>query len=148
MTDAETNLLREYLTNADVPYPGCGYNLRGLPGAQCPECGDEIKLQIGLAEPRLAANIAGLIGLAAGGGFNGLLLIYIFIERVFLSAFIGSDLTFLRINVGGFCVEGFALFLWLRYWRHIRRQPSEQRWLLVGSCWLLTLANIVVFTVC
>lgn len=31
--------LREYLAGRDAPCPRCGYNLRGLAGAECPECG-------------------------------------------------------------------------------------------------------------
>lgn len=33
------NNLLEYLAERDVPCPGCGYNLRNLTGALCPECG-------------------------------------------------------------------------------------------------------------
>ena len=60
--------LRAFLAGRDVECPGCGYNLRDLGGSRCPECGDELVLRVGLAEPRQGALIAGLIGLAAGAG--------------------------------------------------------------------------------
>jgi len=36
------NRLRSYLAEHDVPCVGCGYNLRGVTIAQCPECGHVI----------------------------------------------------------------------------------------------------------
>lgn len=41
--------LREYLAAHDAPCPGCGYNLRGVTAAACPECGRE--LDVGLIRP-------------------------------------------------------------------------------------------------
>jgi hypothetical protein len=37
--------LRRYLADHDVPCPACGYNLRGLEGEVCPECGDVVALR-------------------------------------------------------------------------------------------------------
>lgn len=34
--------LREYLAGHDARCDGCGYNLRGLLAARCPECGLQI----------------------------------------------------------------------------------------------------------
>jgi len=31
-----------YLKSRDIPCPGCGYLMRGLESARCPECGREI----------------------------------------------------------------------------------------------------------
>lgn len=36
--------LRDYLAERDIACPGCGYNLRGLPGDACPECGKPVEL--------------------------------------------------------------------------------------------------------
>lgn len=61
--------LRAFLSERDVACPSCGYNLRGLQSPVCPECNQALKLQVGLAEPRLGHFIAGLVGLAMGFGF-------------------------------------------------------------------------------
>ena len=44
-------LLRLYLARRDVRCPLCGYNLRNLTSARCPECGEIIELRVGLAKP-------------------------------------------------------------------------------------------------
>ncbi len=35
----DADLVRHYLAGRDLPCPRCGYNLRGLGGDGCPECG-------------------------------------------------------------------------------------------------------------
>ena len=72
----ERSLLREFLADQDIQCPQCRYNLRSLTGDRCPECGEQLLLGVHLVEPKLAAPIAGIIGLAAGAGLNGLLIVY------------------------------------------------------------------------
>lgn len=147
MNDPAPELLRAFLGEHDVACPGCGYNLRNLQGSRCPECGDELHLQVGLVEPRQAAGIAGLIGLAAGAGLSGLLLGYVLI-RLTLSGDQFSDMgRFLLINCGGLAIESVAILLWLRNWRRIRRLNTPARRALVIACWGLTLLNLFVFSV-
>jgi len=38
--------VRLYLAERDAPCPGCGYNLRGIEHAACPECGRGIELTL------------------------------------------------------------------------------------------------------
>lgn len=54
-------LLQVYLATADVPCPGCGYNLRGVTDSACPECGEPLRLDLqrDLIAPRTAL-LAGL----------------------------------------------------------------------------------------
>lgn len=45
-------LVAAYLASRDAPCPGCGYNLRGLTGSACPECGKPLELRlVGATEP-------------------------------------------------------------------------------------------------
>ena len=39
MPESDPSTLTAFLADRDVPCPGCGYNLRGLVGARCTECG-------------------------------------------------------------------------------------------------------------
>jgi hypothetical protein len=139
-------LLPVFLAERDVACPACGYNLRGLREHRCPECGEAIALRVGLVDPRQAAAVAGLIGLAAGAGMNGLLLGYAVIRMVFFRDSLGGMDPFLVLNVGGLLVEGGALVLWLRFWRRIRRLTRPSKIKLVAGCWALTLLNLLLFS--
>ena len=146
MDSAEVDLLPAFLAARDVACPGCGYNLGGLREPRCPECGEAIVLRVGLVEPRKAAGIAGLIGLAAGAGMNGLLLGYALIRTTFFHDTLGGMEAFLWLNLGGLLVEGGATVFWLRRWKNIRRLPAQRKVFLVAGCWGLTLLNLVLFS--
>src|SRR5918993_2064731 len=66
--------LVEFLRHRDFGCPLCAYNLRGLTSMRCPECGRELRLSVGLAEPFMRAWV--LLAVAAfGGGGTGLFLL-------------------------------------------------------------------------
>jgi hypothetical protein len=77
MSDAtadETALL-EFLRDRDVACPLCRYNLRALTSPRCPECGRELRLTIGLVEPRMGPWLTGQIALAAAAGIGVMIVI-------------------------------------------------------------------------
>jgi hypothetical protein len=45
-SEPDAGLVREFLRARDVPCPGCGYNLRGIPEPRCPECERAVTLGI------------------------------------------------------------------------------------------------------
>ena len=140
------DLLRQFLHGRDVACPGCGYNLRDLAGDRCPECGQVIVLQPHLAEPRQAALLTGLIGLAAGAGLNGLLLVYYAIMIATMPFGGPPDNHFLWTILIGFVVHAAAVAAWLRFWRRIRRAPAARRWGLAAACCAMPLVDIVIFS--
>ncbi len=142
MTDP---LLEQFLSAHDVVCPGCSYNLRGLKSDRCPECGDALELSLKLVEPRQAPLIAGLVGLSAGAGLGGLLLIYGVIVTMFLQRGGGSFLRFFVINGIGLAAHGAVLLLWVRHWHRIRRMEAVKRRLLVLVCWAMPLTFVVIF---
>jgi hypothetical protein len=147
LTEAtDQDRLREFLADRDVACPGCGYNLRDLTGDRCPECGQELVLGVRLAEPRLAALLTGLIGLSAGAGLNGLLVVYFFVVLAVRRTQYGGYGTFLWVNTTGLLIMGVALAAWLRAWRRIRTARPHRRWLLAAGCWALALADIQTFS--
>lgn len=137
-------MLRSFLAERDAPCPSCGYNLRGLTGSFCPECDQALVLRVGLVEPRLAGWVAGLVGLAMGAGFSGLLVIYWLTVIVQRGRAIRTD-EFILVTGAGLVVEGVALWVWVRYGAAIRRLPSSARGMLALGCWVLTGANFWVF---
>ena len=48
----ESEILRAWLAQRDVPCPACGYNLRGLPTSVCSECGSPLKLAVAATAAR------------------------------------------------------------------------------------------------
>ena len=138
-------LLRQFLRGRDVTCPGCRYNLRDLTGDRCPECGQEVVLQLRLAEPRQAALLTGLVGLSAGAGLNGLLLVYWAILQFYM-AFRSPDNSFLWTIGIGFLIHAAALAIWLRQWRRIRVLGAGARWTLAALCCAMPLVDIVIFS--
>jgi hypothetical protein len=145
-TDLNRELLARFLGDRDVECPGCGYNLRDLTGERCPECGQDIVLHLQLAEPRQAALLTGLIGLSAGVGLNGLLVIYYLIVR-FWMRFGTPDPRFMWTILIGLAVHAAGLAAWLGMWGRIRRIGAAPRWLLAVACCVLPVADIVYFSV-
>jgi hypothetical protein len=143
--DDDARLLSEFLSTRDVPCPGCGYNLRHLASPRCPECAEQIRLGVHLAEPKQGLLIAGLIGLSAGAGLSGLLILYALIVS-FTNDF-GSYGRFLIVNAAGFLVFGAAMFLWLLHWRRLRRMNTRVRSGFVTAIWISVLTFLVLFTI-
>lgn len=142
---APTDHLRAFVALRDVPCPACGYNLRDLTGRNCPECGQELELRVGLAEPRLGLWIAGLIGLAAGAGFNALLLIYIGLVIFRHGRVRGIPGAFTVINCTGLAVMGSCLCAWLLFRSRIRRLSMRLRIGLVAAAWFFAILDVAVF---
>ena len=62
--------LVEFLRERDVECPLCGYNLRQLQRARCPECGRDLELRVGLAEPRQGAWLMAQVAVTGAGGIG------------------------------------------------------------------------------
>ena len=77
-TDAA--LLEAFLLERDVACPLCRYNLRGLQTSRCPECGRELRLSVGLAEPRMAAWVVAAAASLLPAGV-GMLLVFAIIAN-------------------------------------------------------------------
>lgn len=137
--------LRAFLAEHDEPCPACGYNLRGLTGEACPECGEALRLRVGMVEPRMKLYLGGLVGLACGTGFDGIILLWVVYEQVWGGG-VGMDLGESMPLIVGLAVCGGAMAWWLRARVWIRHRSVGMRWLLVAGCWALSgLAGIAFF---
>jgi hypothetical protein len=140
-------VLRVFLAGRDVACPNCEYNLRDLTGDRCPECGQDLVIRVQLAEPKMAAFLAGLIGLSAGAGFSGLILLYWFILTFFVfRGGGGNGARILTLTLGGLALESGAMLGWLRFRGRLRTLKPQTRWTLVVACWILSLVNLVWFS--
>ena len=78
--------LEVFVAERDVPCPGCGYNLRGLEGSRCPECGLEVRLGVQLEEPAMGSLMVTLAALFSVVGSSGAIVLGV----VWLSLFYGD----------------------------------------------------------
>ncbi len=60
--------LLAFVREHEARCPLCDYNLRGLSRPTCPECGQELKLDVRLAEPYLAAWVTLVVALSLAAG--------------------------------------------------------------------------------
>jgi hypothetical protein len=129
--------LRAFLGVRDVACPSCAYNLRGLSGATCPECGEALRLQVGLVEARLAGWVFGLVGLSIGVGFTGVLVVWGVTAGMLggMAAQLAEEAPLLV----ALPVEVACLAAWIRWGRAVRRLPAARRWAMALGCWALSL---------
>ncbi len=134
--------LQGYLADRDEPCPLCSYNLRGLQGEHCPECGQELTLRVNLVDAVRGAYLAGLIGLACAFGFNALLLVAILVMTIYFGG--GPPGGFFLYLVVAAILSGLFLLGWVRRSVQIRREPITQRTVLAIICWLAPLASVAI----
>ncbi|MEM0914358.1 MAG: hypothetical protein AAGK09_07070 [Planctomycetota bacterium] len=140
---SDRDWLTGYLAEHDALCPNCQYNLRGLTGAACPECGLDLALRVNLVEPRLAAWVAGLIGLAMSLGWSGLFTALLLVMPLFQQG--SPPLQAYAYFIVGTAVSGVAVWVWLRQRSRLRRMDTWPRRLVAAACWLLPLINVSVF---
>jgi hypothetical protein len=70
-TDDDAAALVAFVRTRDAACPVCSYNLRGLAAPVCPECSAHLHLQVGSENLRLGPWLVGVVSLALGLGFDG-----------------------------------------------------------------------------
>lgn len=145
MSEAESRLefLKQFLAERDTPCPLCEYNLRGLTSDMCPECGSEVQVTVGLTEPRMGAYIAGVVGLAAGLGFDMLMLLWVSV--MLIQGRGGPRMSYILPLPLGAAVLGVSLWVWLKRRRAIRQMDAGKRRKLVAGCYVLSVGLAVLF---
>jgi hypothetical protein len=133
---------REHVADRDVSCPGCGYNLRGLTWPVCPECKQDLELRVGLVEPKIGAFVTGLIALAGGIGFHGVLMAYSLWLRA-MRAPVGMPRDSLFVIGGSILFFAIAMTVWIWRRRSLRRLSTPARWALVIGMWVLFVASAV-----
>lgn len=130
----DADLLKALLARRDLACPSCGYNLRGVAGPNCPECGIRLELRLGV-EPRAdRAFLTGLIGLSGALGFSWLLTLWATIKS---AEWIAVEVR-LYLVLGGSTLAALVFLLaWFRLRGWLSRQSAAKRWTLALLCWIL-----------
>lgn len=66
--DPQPSLLDHFIATNEVPCPSCNYNLHGLTGGRCPECGQVLELTVGLQKPLIGPWVMTLVAVALAAG--------------------------------------------------------------------------------
>ena len=136
---SDAALVEGFLARRDVGCPGCGYNLRGLRGASCPECGEVVELAVVRSGTGKMARAAMMCALAWP-------VVYMLPVMVTLGVLTGQS-----IFGGGspawlwyaswwnFVVAGVSAVLLLWLWRARDLTPALERWWLKAVVVVLAL---------
>jgi hypothetical protein len=132
-SSSATAFLLQYLQSHEALCPACGYNLRNLTHARCPECGKEVQLTVGLKESYLAPFVALLVALGLPAGVGVLTLIIVAKEGIRLYRFAGDWSHNLEtLSVLAFQASIVPLIAAIGMRRRIFRMEKRRQWLIAG----------------
>ncbi len=135
---SEAELLRGWLSSRDVPCPVCGYSLRSIQSATCPECGARLDVRVGSTDLRIGLWLAGVISLSLAMGFVGLLTILFIVP--FLAAGLGLSIGLPVVAISTIITVSYMLVL-LRLIRNRKKFWSKPRKAQKASVVLYILAS-------
>ena len=106
----------------------------------------EMELQLKPRTSRMALWIGGLVGLAAGFGFNAMILVWALWKASTSRYFSSREFTQIIVPlIIGALACGLLLGLWTWKGRWLRRRPTPIRLAMAVVCWGLSIASAVVF---
>jgi hypothetical protein len=138
-TTRAQDLLLDFLRDHDAPCPLCGYNLKSLTRAVCPECGQDLVLTVGAAHVRLGW----LMAAVAPGFFSGIAAVFVLIPIIGRLAFGDGKWTPLlnALALFGFSSGAFAITLAIKRHRFLAQPLSTRRtWAI--CIWLVHVAAL------
>lgn len=124
----QSDLVRAYLAERDVPCPRCGANLRGVTGDRCPTCGYDLHLVLAGAPRQSWPFYAGLFGLAvATTALTALLLSALFHENWGQRSIVG---------VVGLSILWLQIREWIQRGEDFETLPRFRQYERISLCWL------------
>lgn len=132
-------LIAVFLAGRDVPCPRCGYNLRGLERARCPECERPLTLRVEPAEPPRGVFVAGLTGLVGGAAFSVAMGVHAVAADVWGGSAAGAVMAVWPAPLTCVCQAALAA-AWIHWAGSMGRLPLVARRGLVAACWVVSIA--------
>lgn len=143
-TTRAQDLLLEYLRDHDANCPVCGYNVRALTRAICPECKQELAITVGVTRLGIGLLLMALVP----GFFCGIAACLLAIPTTAISFEDGIVVwPFVGTVVFGWCSGLFALMLAFRGRNRVRfiAQPRRRQKRIVLLIWLIHFVAGLVF---
>ena len=141
---SEAELLHAWLSSRDVPCPVCGYSLRSIESATCPECGAQLDVRVGSTDLRIGLWLACVISQALAMGFIGLFTILVIVPV--LAAGLGLGISLPIVAISTIMTVGYMLVL-RRLVRNRKKFWSKPRQAQKVSVVLYILAGSVPVTI-
>jgi hypothetical protein len=135
MTDTkegDTARLVDFLKDRDAPCPLCGYNLRNLAAAVCPECAQELRLTVGVRNVRFGWFLAAVTPFLFSGIAAVVILIFLLAALV-MGAEDEVPPGLILLELIGFTSGSAGLVLILRRHRFLKARPQFQRTWAIGA---------------
>lgn len=138
-------MLLEFMRSRDVACPLCGYNLRDLRVATCPECNHRLELRVGVQKVQVLWLILAIIPGAFSGLCAAALATMILIVRLFFEPGPGGPPPILlALDAFGWVSGLAALALILKRDRFLIARRSTQR-IAAMVIWAVHIAAALVF---
>jgi len=139
----EIELLLRFIHERNVHCPRCDYNLRNLSQSVCPECREELRLQVGVRRPRFGWLILTL----APSMFSGIAAVLLAVPLTLVPILRPAS----KLPWGAYAMDGFgwmsvawAIALYTQRFRFLKQQPGAQMtWTIM--VWLIHVGAAVFF---
>jgi len=138
-------MLGEYLAKHNAFCPLCRYNLRGLTGNTCPECGKLLAMTVGLVEPFMAPWICTTVTLCTSAGIGVFFLVMILFFGMPGSGGISSIFYSVTISCFIGCIPLVGSVIWLR--RKFMKLHRPVQWNLAGISIVFVSLTFIFFVI-
>jgi len=141
LATGDSELLTLHLARSSDPCPACGYDLRGLQEASCPECGAALALGVVSDRARPGPWSFALVAFALATGFDVVVTLLLTGAMVAFGAAWELFIVVVGLSVAGLAsVMGLVVVHWERMW-WMRLEPAAQWRLAVGLFLLVGLGH-------
>lgn len=132
--DPHDELVVRVCAGRDAPCPACGYNLRDVGGARCPECGVKLRLHLYPVAQMSGAYVLGAAGLGLGMVLGAVGTLAALLIMAPLGLLLAAPL---GLACGGLGVSALVrLVLWEARWERRMNRAPERRWRMAWAGWV------------
>lgn len=136
--------LLAWLAGRDAPCPVCGYNLRDLPQAACPECNQTIRLTVGATRPPMGCFLL----TAAPGVFSGIAAFLLAIPIIVVPLTEGGSAPWIIVGTDAFgWISGILTIVLFRHRYAFMAMSMNTQRMCVALAWIVHIVALALFII-